>query len=498
MIFVAGSASKLEGQSSSTTSVWPLKPDPALLARDRLPDFSIAWLGVDLLDGSFRRTQDPRDRKRVQLAMAGQQRRSDGGMYGRFSYAREFANDVRWSAVADPHDQNPYIWADSTGGDWIRDEVRVGVSQGFSRWRSLHLGWGVDGRYLQGARRNDPRPLVRLRDLQAVASGRWAHASTPMGARLEIQSVREENEIGYFAGDDPFVFRLRGASTFDRTQLVRAERSLTRSRLSGDAFLHRSIAGQWIEFGLGGEIRTDTIIQGVARPEGGGSLRRVGSRAWLTFLQEDDDGAAQLSLKGAFFRSTGNDPVFRSVNLIRNDWEIEIGQGDAMAQDLERLMAIPTHRVSSGASPNGLQWALQLRGISKEDIAAGHRTHWMNGSGTLGASHALASSSLLPATWVAIAVGARLPIQSGWEVDRPTAVTERIARPDFELDRAKAVSLNIEAVFGPGLNEQSSGRSPTVVVRWHTLETWGAGARDLHHSGRVRRQWISMVVSLKP
>jgi hypothetical protein len=496
----------LHSQSNQPPLVWPVHLDPSSLGSPELTGFGVAWLSLDHALGSLRQVQDPSRRHRMQLAMAGRQQRQHGFGYGRFSYARELEREVRWSAVADPHDPMPYLWADSSGGDWIRDEVRVGFAEGHATSRGWALGWGANARYVQGARRNDPRPLVRLRDLDATVGLRGKPHATPMGMMFTLGAVREENEIGYFAGDDPFVYRLRGPSTFDRTQLVRAERARTSWRLQGRAFVQRPVHDRWVELGMGGEIRRDTILQGVARPEGGGSLRHGALSGWVSLLAEGQESPAALSLSGAAATSNGTDPVFRAVNLTQTDWTVRLDRGGAgifspnapQARPLDRsgFSLQPLHPADRPGEPH---WGLQIEGQSVEDVAAGHKIHWLRGAGAVGTSRAFDTEWPVLPTRVSAAVGASVLLDAGWEVARPTLMTDRIARPDYDLARANLGYAHLEAVFTPGKRRSAEGRAPAVTLSWVGMRSWGTLADDPTPQATGRgRQRVSILLSLHP
>jgi hypothetical protein len=496
----------LHAQSNQPPLVWPVHLDPSSLGSPELTGFGVAWLSLDHALGSLRQVQDPSRRHRMQLAMAGRQQRQHGFGYGRFSYARELEREVRWSAVADPHDPMPYLWADSSGGDWIRDEVRVGFAEGHATSRGWALGWGANARYVQGARRNDPRPLVRLRDLDATVGLRGKPHATPMGMMFTLGAVREENEIGYFAGDDPFVYRLRAHPPLtERNWSGPKGRAQVGDSKAGpscsDPFTIDGSSLGWVE--RYGGTRSCKVWRA---PEGGGSLRHGALSGWVSLLAEGQESPAALSLSGAAATSNGTDPVFRAVNLTQTDWTVRLDRGGAgifspnapQARPLDRsgFSLQPLHPADRPGEPH---WGLQIEGQSVEDVAAGHKIHWLRGAGAVGTSRAFDTEWPVLPTRVSAAVGASVLLDAGWEVARPTLMTDRIARPDYDLARANLGYAHLEAVFTPGKRRSAEGRAPAVTLSWVGMRSWGTLADDPTPQATGRgRQRVSILLSLHP
>jgi hypothetical protein len=415
---------------------WREGGNPAGLPRAGFSGQSHFRIQVGGEAGAHRRVQDPARRGELGVGLEGH--RSTGGWHsaGAFHYRRRGDDDVRWSSVSDPFSGSPYIWSDSTGGDWGRDDVLLMGQLGSPRLPGGLLGgvalsaiWG------QGARRNDPRPLFRIRDLELVPGLELERGTWTMGFTGHLGWVLEEGEIGYFAGDDPFVYRFRGYGTFDRTQLVRATRTREGGRVAGGF----QVARRSPSWGLSGAARmgiyADSIRQGIARPEYGGGYRRVElqARAALRRMEASPDGTPplgpaaavqELRWAGWLYRGEGTDPVFLAVNTE------DLNAGTTLE------LSIP---LGSPRGPSSWQGSLLLEAteIRREDIAAD--TRWSVSRAGFESGVRWTAHAHDPARFqLHFRGGFMAPVAERWEAGRETLVTPILVRPDFDFTRTSS------------------------------------------------------------
>ncbi len=430
--------------------LWQLGGNPAALGIRSNLDVSPpnggtsggARTAITRVSGDRRLVQEASERTLVSAMMYGGQENSTLHSTGIFRYRRVADREVRWSATAFPHAGTPYVWTDSTGGDWERDLVEVHGAGGTAPGvlpSDLLVGASISARFGQGARRNDPRPLFRIRDLRfspgvALSGERWTVGLAPI-----LAWHREEGEIGYFAGDDPFVFRIRGYGTFDRTQLVRGVRTREGRTMGAGVQLRRESDREQLV--VAGQLTagSDSIRQGIARPEFAGGHDRVEGRMAILLTRQGQDAALRtIRAMGRHEQGRGTDPVFRALNTrdLRTSVSVEAGT---------------RHPSEGGRAPGSaalLDWTLEL-GVSRderEDIAAD--TRWSVTSARAGVR--VGADVPLPALGVVrltLAPAVTRRLADDWHAGRPTRMTEELVRPDYLVFRQGSRDLAAGVVW---------------------------------------------------
>jgi len=466
---------------------WAQGGNPAGLGTARLPGgerFQAVWGQVG---GGHRHPQSPASGRGLQLGMEGS--RSEGPerwtLHGAFHYALRWDGDQLWSAVDDPQGGSPYVWADSTGGDWDRTRAVVHGAVGSPRlgtgWR---VGAAVQGSWGQGARENDPRPLVRTRDLWFTpgVSYEWDGVDRPgltVAGHLRLGTLLEESDIGGFASRDPFVFRLRGHGTFDRTQLVRAERERTGRHLGGGIQFGRSgDEGPWA-VGLEVGLVADSIRQGIAAPEFAGGMEV--QLATLHAAREGRGGGGAPSLLAAelhLSRVQGEDPVFRAVNVWADrvtggvQWSGEMPVVGRRFREVGRSVEVLSHLGAGG------EWDRREDRAAATEMKVG--AAWLSlgvtlvdqggGEATSRRAHGrLAGQASFPGRWgIGIQGGRRQVFQDRMEAGRPTLMTEVLVAPAHAWNRASRLWGGVHGHMR--LSEELTGTGGGRLVLWSRLE----------------------------
>jgi hypothetical protein len=230
------------------------------------------------------------------------------------SWMRRRDRGLEWTAVSDAVDQAPFVWADSIGGPWQRDVVRLAASGARSFGAVWSFGMAGDYAVSQGARDNDPRPLYRRLSLVAEpwVGRRFGPHRVTIG--LRYLRDREDQEYGFFSNQFPALFRIRGIGTVERTQLNTAERAVLAQGGGGRLGLDLGQgATQWL-LGVEGELLSDRRRDGIADPVEGGTrtIRRVGGG--LAYRRVQAEGGWRFDMAGRALRIEGVDPVFRAIN----------------------------------------------------------------------------------------------------------------------------------------------------------------------------------------
>jgi len=298
--------------------LWRAASNPAGLSAAAFPVQGWAQFSAGDIGGPLQRPQHPEGLQFARLNAAGAATINDWHSYGAFSFTRREDRRVAWSAVEDPHDRMAYVWADSIGGAWYRNHVEMAGALGSPQFLGrMPGGIRVYYRVGQGARRNDPRPQYRSRTVGLLPGlSIDLSASHTMGVHAVLRWELEENDFGLFTTDDPFVYRLRGFGTFDRTQIVRGTRTTSGARVGGGA--QYAFSGARWQADLSGRYvaGVDSVRDGIRAPAFGGrhAVQEASLRGAL--LHDRERHSARLQIDAGWWEGRGTDPVFQAVNLI--------------------------------------------------------------------------------------------------------------------------------------------------------------------------------------
>ena len=514
---------------------WAQGGNPAGLGTVEIPDgerFRVVWGHVE---GGHRHPQSPRSSQGLHLGMEGSRSPGPEGwtLHGAFHYGLRWDQGQLWSAVDDPQGGSPYIWADSTGGAWDRTRAVVSGALGSPRlggaWR---VGAAVQGSWGQGARENDPRPLVRTRDLWftpgvSYERGDPGGAALVVAGHLRVGLLLEESDIGGFASQDPFVYRLRGYGTFDRTQLVRAEREQVGRHIGGGIQMGRPGAAAPWAMGVEVGMVSDSTRQGIAAPEFAG-----GTEIWLATLHLAREGrvAAEQVPVGPgsrvagelhWARVQGEDPVFRALNVWTDrvsggvGWTGEtpvlgrrlreagasvgivshLGVGGEWDRREDRAAATELE-VGAGWISLGLALLGGEQGSSNPSSSPVHQR--VTAGESVGGAGALQGSPL-PGRWGAgIEAGRRQVLHHVMEAGRPTLMTDVLVAPGHAWSRASRFWGGVHGHMT--LRDEVAGTGGGRLTLWSRLEAV-QGSGSFQQSGTVpgRGNGVpSSVVSASP
>lgn len=473
----ADGASPLRGCCTTSALSWAVVDTaPSLLAIGHpaawgartLPARVLA-VTLDGAQGDWRRPQQPRTT--IAGAVQADGWRAIGGWrtQGTVRYARQQDRAVPWVNASDAYLGSPYVWADSIGGDWARDLLALRTGVATPETRRWGAGLGIDYAIGQGARRNAARPLFRRRVLDVVPGVHWTIAT---GQRLGVQArlgwTAEDQEIGGGAGpDDPIVFRLRGLGTFDRTQLISAERAVV-GRVQGATVGYSVDGARWQGVVHGGltQLR-DSVRDGIGRPVPGGSSRRLRYDGGARVRRRAAAGGVDLSARYGRETQRGTDPFFGAVNVI------DVGDHLSLGATWWR-----------GASPVDARWQLAAVAagtqLSRRDVVA--ETEWTARTVPLRVTLRRQSGADGAGWLVGGTAGVDVVVDSSWAAARPTRLTPVLVRPDF---LAHALGRQwVGAQLGYVWRAPAGQRR--VLVEWDAARR--AAPSDAGGSG-VGRQW---------
>ena len=126
-------------------------------------DYGRAALGADFETGTFHRAQDAATKTGIFFSADGASRAGRFMMKGDFRFRQSFENGVRFASTFNPLRAMPYVIADSTGGNWRKQDyaMRADISAPVVKDR-LSAGIGMDLEVGRGAKKVDPRPQAGM------------------------------------------------------------------------------------------------------------------------------------------------------------------------------------------------------------------------------------------------------------------------------------------------------------------------------------------------
>lgn len=252
-----------------------LTHNPATLWQSVMPDYTRVAVGWRHVSGDLRRPMDAQTSNSFATAATGFAKVSNWTFQGSAEYGKKLENEVAWSGVYDPYDGSPFLWTDSSRGDWERDHLKV--SAGINtpalsdRW---HAGLNIAYHIGSGARKSDPKPFYRYRNISLTPGLTWsAGKHVTIGAYGKVQFVQEDNELGFYntGTGNVLLYRLRGYGTYTRAPFVSAERQ--RSGASYEAGAHYSYEkGRVLSIiNIYGGVNNETVYEGVVKRQAYGN-----------------------------------------------------------------------------------------------------------------------------------------------------------------------------------------------------------------------------------
>lgn len=276
--------------------------------------------------GAWRATHEAGSVRTVEVSGEGMRTVRGWRIAGGAGLLRQREDEVTWRNQSQASIPVLYVWADSVGGTFRGDQVALRAAVATPTWTGLSLGVPVALDIGQAARRNDPRPLSRRRAMEVAPAVRLRVGAHQWGLRAHAGATREDLEIGGgLSPEVPVVFRLRGIATFDRTQLISADRTLLGR--------HYGVHGGWAHHAgrtdavISGGVRVaqDSARDGIATPVPAGSTRRVRWEAQAAWRQRTVRGGVEFRAEGAQEEARGTDAVFRAVNAVRRTDGVQVG-----------------------------------------------------------------------------------------------------------------------------------------------------------------------------
>lgn len=288
--------------------------NPVSLVQSALPQYGFAGINADYTSGDFRRPMQAASIRALKGETGGHRTLNGWTYKGYFSYQKRFDKAVAWSAVMDPYEGNPFLWADSSTGDWERDEVQANIALVTPQFKKFRFGFAVDYTISTGARDNDPRPFFRYRDV-ALRPGitYQINANSEAGITGTAGFAKEEAEIGFYTRNgNVLLYRLRGFGTFSKSPFVNGERRRQELRWQGAIHFARRWKDYQFLLSVYAAQRDDEVIEGVATPQTTGYFTGINFGGSALLYKGDVRQGKSVSLNAFMQDGYADDVIFRA------------------------------------------------------------------------------------------------------------------------------------------------------------------------------------------
>ncbi|MCM1176622.1 MAG: hypothetical protein NC308_06965 [Clostridium sp.] len=162
-IAIAG-ASKVSAQQQERAFI------PSELEFSEYTGYGHAAIGADIVSGSFHRPQEGEVGTGIFFNADGDRRVGRFRMKGQFNFRQSFENGVRYASTFNPLRDMPYVIADSTGGDWRKQDYSMWVDISTKIAGPLYAGLAIDLEVGRGAKKVDPRPQATMSRISLAPS----------------------------------------------------------------------------------------------------------------------------------------------------------------------------------------------------------------------------------------------------------------------------------------------------------------------------------------
>ncbi len=279
--------------------------------------------------GDFRQPMQAGSFNQFNLGTGGFKKINHWGYYGFFSYKKTFENGVKWNGVYDAYDDNPFIWADSSQGNWQKDEIKtvIGIIPPPIS-KKLSLGLQIVYSISSGARLSEPKPFFRYRNIALQPALNYQLTQNQaIGITGTIGFVLEENELGFYgnSSNNVLLYRLRGYGTFSKSPFVSGERKRVQNDLA--VRIHYIKKKQNTQFLLAGYAsqRNDDVTEGVAIPQSIGFFTGIEYGGLVSFYKGNANQGKSINLKINSKNGYADDVIFRaeSASSIYQNIDIE-------------------------------------------------------------------------------------------------------------------------------------------------------------------------------
>ncbi len=459
-----------------TTFPWIVAKDLITLTDAGLSNYGEVGLNYHLSNGSLKRPQEPQAVRRYGLDAKGYHQLRNWHFYGEFGYHPLQRDGLQYANVARPYLGNPFITADSIGGNWRADQLKGMLQIGYPAAGPWFTSTFIDYLTETGSRGNDPRPLYRYLDAHVGQSiGYRLDRSTRLSLKGTFRRLTETIETGYGAGSNSKLFSLRGYGTYDYVPVVSAERYVNGKEWKGNVlFINRQKRSLWLAgaglTSLSQEVEEGTAIDPLSNYPKAllvGRYDEMMADFYVAYQRLTKKGGWSLRGNAEYRKGQGFDPRFNGVNAERLLWE-----GRAEASYWQQGKENRRWRVT---------YQPQISYLNHYEFMSG--TDW----------HVLSFVQHLRGSWdffmrkakvlsFSPLMGYHFPLEKNLFVERPTVISHLLTFPDFAFISNSFVLAGLEA----SISFPVSGQRYRIVV----------GYQSHTNVQRLHRQKVDFAIQL--
>ena len=308
-------------QDNKTINYFELTDNAATIALTPFAEHGFATVHVNHTSGNFRRPMEAEASNLINIATGGFKKKN-GWMYkSNFAYTKQYDKNIAWSGVANAYEGNPFIWADSSVGNWERDHIKAAISVAAPViFKKLQTGLTLDYQVGSGARITEPKPFYRQRYIALQPGINWLIASNKsIGITGKINFIQEENELGFYSNNNVLLYRIRGYGTFSKAPFVNGERKRKGTDLQATAHYQQQLGKYQVLLSAYAAQRDEEINEGVAiqQPTGFFTEIRFGGNAMV----QTGNATKGKSMSVAYQIRNGyaDDVIFRAESASYNE-----------------------------------------------------------------------------------------------------------------------------------------------------------------------------------
>lgn len=176
-------------------NLWELTNNPVNISYHSCPNFTDASVQYGIVDGDYRKVIHPEKVNYVKVNTEGYTLLNKMSFYGKLNYLNQKEKGLNWNNVSFISPDNPFILADSIGGNY--DIEQFNLQGGISSSLGEKFKWGVDVKYSVGSKTNqsDPRPKI-ISFRTSINSGiAFKQKDWEFGANISYEKFKEEIDI---------------------------------------------------------------------------------------------------------------------------------------------------------------------------------------------------------------------------------------------------------------------------------------------------------------
>jgi len=299
-------------------NVYTLTANSAALWLLPLPDYGRVYGNGAKVSSDFKKPLEPGSITALAAGAEGWKKQKKMGYRGSFHYEKRFDKDLKWTDERDAYNGNPFLWADSSSGNWDKDHIDARVDVSASPFRNALLsGLHLDYQVGTGARTNDPKPFYRYRSI-AVQPGFLFKLSESSQAGITGGGtfILENNELGYYnrGTNNVLLYRLRGYGTYSRVPFVSGERNRKGQVWNAGAHWEKQVAGYVMLLYASAQTRKEEVSEGIAKPEMIGKFTEVKWNTGVFISKGNVNRGHSFLLKVNSADGKGRDQVYQAEN----------------------------------------------------------------------------------------------------------------------------------------------------------------------------------------